>query len=219
MDHASIRDAAAVFETERPHLVGIAYRMLGTMSDTEDIVQDSFLRFREVELATLGSPRAFLTTVVVRLCLDVLKSARVQRERYDGLWLPEPVRTDATTVDRDSIAMAFLVLLETLAPEERAVYVLHEIFDYTHPEVAELLDKTEDACRQMLRRARQRVAARQPRFTVPDDVRAQRVGQFVTACVTGNADAMRALLTEDAVACADGGGKAAATRRPVEGTN
>jgi RNA polymerase sigma-70 factor (ECF subfamily) len=210
-------DLAAVFEAERPRLLAIAYRMLGSRSDAEDIVQDSFLRVREVELAKLGSPRGYLTTVVVHLCLDVLKSARVHRARYDGPWLPEPVYTDEATIDRDSVAMAFLVVLETLSPEERAVYVLHELFDYTHSELAELLHKTEPACRQMLRRAHQRVAARQPRYAISDDDRVRLVGQLIAACRAGDATAVRALLTEDAIAWADGGGKAAAARRPVEG--
>jgi len=217
MHNERAMDHAAVFEAERPHLLAIAYRMLGTQGDAEDVVQDSYLRFREVELAAIGSPRGYLTTVVVRLCLDVLKSARVQRERYDGLWLPEPVRTDDTTLDRDSLAMAFLILLETLSPEERAVYVLHEIFDYTHPELAEMLHKTDDACRQMLRRAHQRVVARQPRYAIHDDERLRLVGRFMAACTAGDAEAVRALLTEGAVAWADGGGKAVAARRPIEG--
>lgn len=208
---------AEVFQAERPRLLAVAYRMLGTWGDAEDAVQDAFLRFRESAIDALGSPRGFLTTVVVRLCLDVLKSARVQRERYHGLWLPEPVRTDEQTVDRDSIAMAFLVLLETLSPEERAVYVLHEIFDYTHPEIAAMLHKTEDATRQMLRRAHQRVAARQPRYAISDGDRRRLVSQFMAACTTGDADAVRALLTEDAIAWTDGGGKAAAAPNPVLG--
>jgi RNA polymerase sigma-70 factor (ECF subfamily) len=208
---------AAVFEAERPHLLAVAYRMLGTWGDAEDVVQDSFLRFREAELAAIGSPRGYLTTIVIRLCLDTLKSARVQRERYDGLWLPEPVRTDEQTIDRDSIAMAFLVVLEALSPEERAVYVLHEIFDFSHPEIAAMLHKTEDACRQMLRRAHPRVAARQPRFALTADERERLVGRFMTACATGDLDGVRAMLTDAAVAWSDGGGKAAAARKPIEG--
>jgi RNA polymerase sigma-70 factor (ECF subfamily) len=212
-------DHAAVFEAERPHLLAVAYRMLGTWGDAEDVVQDSFLRFRDAELAAIASPRGFLTTIVVRLCLDTLKSARVQRERYDGLWLPEPVRTDATTIDRDSIAMAFLVVLEALSPEERAVYVLHEIFDYSHPEIAAMLHKTEDACRQMLRRAHPRVAAQKPRFALSADERQRLVTRFMTACATGDLDTLRAMLTADATAWADGGGKAVAAKKPIEGAD
>lgn len=210
---------AAVFELERPRLLAVAYRMLGVRGDAEDVVQDAFLRFREVELEPIASPRGFLTTIVVRLCLDQLKSARAQRERYDGLWLPEPVRTDDTTLDRDSLAMAFLVLLEALSPEERAVYVLHELFDYTHGEIAAMLHKTEDACRQMLRRAHPRVAAREPRFALSADERARLVGRFMTACATGDVDGLRAMLTADATARTDGGGKAVAARNPIEGAD
>ena len=210
-------DHAAVFEAERPHLLAVAYRMLGTWGDAEDVVQDSFLRFREAELAAIASPRGFLTTIVIRLCLDALKSARARREKYDGLWLPEPVRTNETTIDRDSIAMAFLVVLEALSPEERAVYVLHEVFDYSHPEIAAMLHKSEDACRQMLRRAHPRVAARQPRYALSEEERNRLVGRFMAACATGNVEDVRAMLTDDATARTDGGGKAAAARRVIEG--
>lgn len=210
-------DHAAAFEAERPHLLAVAYRMLGTWGDAEDVVQDSFLRFREAELAAIASVRGFLTTIVIRLCLDALKSARAQRERYDGLWLPEPVRTDEHTIDRDSIAIAFLVVLEALSPEERAVYVLHEIFDYSHPEIAAMLHKTEEACRQMLRRAHPRVAARQPRYALSADERTRLVGRFMAACASGDLDDVRAMLTADATAWSDGGGKAVAARKPIEG--
>jgi RNA polymerase sigma-70 factor (ECF subfamily) len=210
-------DNAAVFEAERPHLLAVAYRMLGIWGDAEDVVQDSFLRFREAELSAIASPRGFLTTIVIRLCLDALKSARAQRERYDGLWLPEPVRTSEATIDRDSIAMAFLVVLEALSPEERAVYVLHEVFDYSHPEIAAMLHKTEDACRQMLRRAHPRVAARQPRYALSEAERDRLVGRFMAACATGDVDEVRAMLTDDATAWSDGGGKAVAARKAIEG--
>ena len=216
---AAALDLGEVFEAERPRLLAIAYRMLGTLGEAEDVVQDSFLRLHAVDLESLGSPRGFLTTVVVRLCLDVLKSARVRRERYEGLWLPEPVRTDDITLDRDSIAMAFLVLLETLSPEERAVYVLHEIFDYTHAEIAAMLHKSEDACRQMLRRAHPRIAARRPRYAISDDDRQRLVSRFTAACAEGDVEAMRALLTDDVIVSADGGGKAGAAPNAVEGAD
>ncbi|HET9625568.1 MAG TPA: RNA polymerase sigma factor SigJ [Kofleriaceae bacterium] len=216
---AETGDHAAVFEAERPHLLAVAYRMLGTWGDAEDAVQDAFLRFRDADLAAIASPRGLLTTIVVRLCLDALKSARARRERYDGLWLPEPVRTDATTIDRASVAIAFLVVLEALSPEERAVYVLHEIFDYPHAEIAAMLHKTEDACRQMLRRAHPRVAAHQPRYALSDDERQRLLARFLTACTTGDAEGLRAMLTADAAAWTDGGGKVAAARKPVTGAD
>lgn len=212
-------DHAAVFETERRRLIAVAYRMLGAWGDAEDVVQDSFLKFHTADLAAIDSVRGYLTTIVVRLCLDVLKSARVQRERYEGLWLPEPIATDDTTLDRDSLGVAFLVLLETLSPEERAVYVLHELFDYSHPEIAAILHKTDDACRQMLRRAHQRVAARQPRYPVPAAQRAELVARLMSACLSGDPALVRAMLADDAVALSDGGGKASAARNPVEGAD
>jgi RNA polymerase sigma-70 factor, ECF subfamily len=212
-------DHAAAFQAERRHLLAVAYRMLGTWGDAEDVVQDSFLRFREVDLATIGSLRSYLTTIVVRLCLDVLKSARVQREQYDGLWLPEPIATDDATPDRDSLAMAFLILLETLSPEERAVYVLHELFEHSHGEIAAILHKTEDASRQMLRRAHQRVAARQPRYPLSERERVDLVARFMAACTSGDPAAVRALVTDDAIAYADGAGRPGTARKPVVGAD
>ena len=155
---------ASVFEEQRSYLFSIAYRLLGSVSDAEDIVQDAFLRWDREPLPDLRSPRAYLTTIVVRLCLDQLRSARAKREIYVGPWLPEPLittgRTDLTDslVLRESLSFAFLLMLETLTPLERAVFVLREVFDYDYPEIALSVDKSEANCRQVFHRARQRLA-------------------------------------------------------------
>jgi len=210
-------DAAESFDRERPRLVGIAYRMLGTMADAEDAVQECFLRFRRTDPATLESPNAFLTTVVTRVCVDLLRAARVRRDAYTGPWLPEPIRSESVA-DVDSIRMAFLVVLETLSPEERAVYLLCEVFDYSHNEVAAILGKSTEACRQVLHRARRRVAVRQSRFVPSREAHTHIVEAFLLSCQTGHIAGIRALLADDVVACSDGGGKVTAARRPVTGS-
>ncbi|HKO47725.1 MAG TPA: RNA polymerase sigma factor SigJ [Polyangiaceae bacterium] len=212
-------DLGAIFESERPRLFALAYRMVGIVGDAEDVVQDAFLRLRGSTTAVVDSPPALLTTIVVRLCLDVLKSKRSQREQYDGLWLPEFLATHEQTIDRDSLAVAFMMLLETLSPDERAIYLLHEVFDYSHAEVGSMLDKTEEACRQLLRRARQRVGSREPRY-VPSAAQSERlIATFIKTCATGDVDGMRRLLTEDARAWADGGGKVTTARRAIDGAD
>jgi RNA polymerase sigma-70 factor (ECF subfamily) len=203
-----------VFQVERARLFAIAYRMLGAVGDAEDVIQEAFLRFREQKP---DSAPALLTTIVVRLCLDHLKSARVRREQYVGLWLPEPLPTNEHTVDRDSIAMAFLILLETLSPDERAVYVLAEVFDFSHEEIARTLDKRVGTCRQLLRRARARVGRRERRFSPTTEQRDIILKTFVRVCETGDLSGMRSLLASNVCARADGGGKIAAARKMIEG--
>src|SRR6478672_6076624 len=160
-----------VFTPDRPLLFSIAYRMLGSASDAEDVLQDAWLRYRSVDRSTVRSPKALATTIVTRLCLDRLKSARTKREEYIGPWLPEPVLTSevespAAALQRaESVTLAFLVLLEKLSPEERAVFLLKEIFDYDHSEIAEMLGTTADNSRQLLHRARGHLAERRPRLT------------------------------------------------------
>lgn len=203
------------FHADRARLFAIAYRMLGTVSDAEDVLQDAYLRLARI--TDCVSPGAMLTTIVVRLCLDHLKSARVQRESYTGPWLPEPVPTDETTIDRASIALAFLVLLESLSPAERAVYVLHEVFDFSHEEIARTLDKRVGTCRQLLRRARARVGERQQRFVPAPADRERVLSTFVHACATGDIDAMRTMLADDVRAAADSGGLVSSARNVLEG--
>jgi RNA polymerase sigma-70 factor (ECF subfamily) len=211
-----MRDVEKLFESERPRLKAIAYRMLGTVSDAEDAVQQCFLRFRQIDPSSLVSPSSFLTTVVTRICVDELRSARARREVYPGTWLPEPIRTDSA-VDVESVRMAFLVILETLSPEERAIYLLCEVFDYSHDEVAAILGKSTQACRQSLHRARERVSSRRPRFAPPRETHARIVEGFLLTCRTGDVEGIRALLADDAVASADGGGKVPAAQHPVLG--
>src|SRR5919198_1663180 len=162
--------AATIFEEQRSYLFSVAYRLLGSVSDAEDAVQDAFIRWQRDPRESIESPRAYLATIVVRLCLDQLRSARARREVYVGPWLPEPLvtsgRTDLTetAVLRESLSFAFLVLLEALSPIERAVFVLREVFDYDYAEIAAMVDKSAANCRQIFHRARQRLASRQAEF-------------------------------------------------------
>jgi RNA polymerase sigma-70 factor (ECF subfamily) len=215
------------FEEHRPFLFGVAYRMLGSAAEAEDIVQDAYLRCAAVQRDEIRNLRSYLVTVVTRLCLDHLKSARVQRERYVGQWLPEPVLTsDADwrlvpegVIDlRESVSMAFLIMLERLSPVERAVLLLHDVFDYSHTEVAEIVEKSEPASRQVLKRARERVLEPRRRFTPSDEEHLRLTAQFLSAAETGSVETLRALLAEDAVAYADGGGKVASALNPIYGS-
>jgi RNA polymerase sigma-70 factor, ECF subfamily len=206
------------FEAHRPLLFSIAYRMLGSKAEAEDMVQEAFLRWQSAPRAEVESERAYLSTVVTRLCLDQLKSARAQRETYIGPWLPEPMRTEEP-VDHESISLAFLVLLESLTPVERAVYLLHEVFDYSHAEVAAIVDKDEVACRQLFHRAKAHVTERRPRFAASREDHQRLLTQFLTAVTAGDLDGMRSMLAADATAWSDGGGKAAAARNPIHGAD
>jgi RNA polymerase sigma-70 factor (ECF subfamily) len=206
------------FEAHRPLLFGIAYRMLGDRAAAEDAVQETFLRARDAP--PLESPRAWLSTVVTRLCLDQLKSARARRESYVGPWLPEPLPTsDDPLLSRETISIAFLVLLETLSPVERAVFLLHEVFDYSHAEVAEIVGKEEAAVRQILHRAKQHVVARRPRFAGSREQHQRLLMGFVQACTGGDVDGLKKLLADDVVSLSDGGGKVLAALNPVEGAD
>jgi len=212
-----------VFTTDRPLLFSIAYRMLGSASDAEDVLQDAWLRYRSVDRSTVRSPKALATTIVTRLCLDRLKSARTKREEYIGPWLPEPVLTSevespAAALQRaESVTLAFLVLLEKLSPEERAVFLLKEIFDYDHSEIAEMLGTTADNSRQLLHRARGHLAERRPRLTGTADSRRAVAERFARAFSSGDGSELTALLAQDVGMWSDGGGKAAAARRPLIG--
>jgi RNA polymerase sigma-70 factor (ECF subfamily) len=212
-----------VFQAHRSRLFGIAYRMLGSASDAEDVVQDAWLRYSSARPADLRSPTAYLTTIVTRLCLDRLKSARAAREEYVGPWLPEPVVTDdAPGPERsvalaESVTLAFMVLLETLSPEERAVFLLREVFDHEYDEIAAMLDTTPANCRQLFHRARARIADRRPRFRESAHDKRPLIGRFVTALRHGDADELTRVLADDVGFWSDGGGKALAARRPVFG--
>lgn len=207
------------FETYRPLMFSIAYRMLGSVMDAEDIVQEAYLRYRSAD--HVEAPKAFLTTVVTRLCLDQLKSARTQRESYIGPWLPEPLITTSmpTTSEYDSISMAFLVLLESLSPVERAVFLLREVFDYDYSEIARIVGKEETACRQAFHRAKVHVAEHRPRFQASPAEHEQMLQKFIEACTVGELDGLTSLLSNDVVLMSDGGGKASAATRPVRTPN
>ena len=202
----------------RPLLFSLAYRMVGEVGEAEDLVQEAFLRFhREAEV---GAPKAFLTTVVTRLAIDHLRSARVRRESYTGPWLPEPlVRDTAEEVEDDeTLSLAFLALLERLSPVERAVYVLHELFGYSHDEVAEVVGKRPANCRQILARARRHVDAGRPRFEPTRERREALLSRFLAAVRAGDVESLAGLLAADAVHYADGGGNARATLLPIYGS-
>src|SRR4051812_35256629 len=206
----------------RPRLFGIAYRMLGSVSDAEDVVQDAYLRWQQVDQAEVRSAEAFLTTIVVRLSLDVLQSARVRREQYVGPWLPEPLLVDehdpAEVAElADSLSMAFLVVLEALAPDERAAFLLREVFGYDYDEIAAMLEKQPATCRQLVSRAKRRVGERRQRYDT-DRRRGQELAQrFQEACATGDVDALMAMLSDDATLWTDGGGVVQAARRVIVG--
>jgi RNA polymerase sigma-70 factor (ECF subfamily) len=207
---------AATFEQHRAYLWSIAYRMLGSTAEADDIVQEAWLRAHARAANDVLSERAYLSTIVTRLCLDHWKSARVRREAYVGPWLPEPVRTDSS-IDPESISLAFLVLLESLSPLERAVYLLSEVFDYSHAEVSRIVDRDEVSCRQLLHRARERVRAQRPRFAPSIEQHRQLLAGFAVACAQGDLAGLERLLAHDVVATSDGGDKVHAAKLPVRG--
>lgn len=207
--------AKTPFERHRKLLWSIAYRMLGSASEAEDILQETYLRSRAMP-TEVESEQAYLSSIVTRLCLDHWKSARVRRETYVGPWLPEPVRTE-TPADPASISLAFMVLLESLSPMERAVYLLSEVFDYSHAEVARAVGRDEAACRQLLHRARARIVAQRPRFAPSRDAHRRLLEGFQDACSRGDLAGIERLLAEDVVSVSDGGGKVHAAQRPVRG--
>jgi RNA polymerase sigma-70 factor, ECF subfamily len=216
-------DRLAAFHEHRPLLFSIAYRMLGSAADAEDLVQEAYLRWRGAGADAVRSPKDYLSAVVTRLAVDHLRSARVRREVYVGPWLPEPlVGVDerdplAAVALADSLSTAFLLLLERLTPPQRAAFLLREVFGYDYADVARVLETSEANCRQLLQRAKRRIAEGRPRFAADRRAAAALARHFADACATGDVDALRALLASDAVAWADGGGKFAAARRPVLG--
>jgi RNA polymerase sigma-70 factor (ECF subfamily) len=216
---------ACAFEVQRSYLFGIAYRLLGSIGDAEDAVQEAFLRWIADPRADVRSPRAYLSSVVVRLCIDQLRSARARREVYVGPWLPEPLvttgRPDLTdsVVLRESLSIACLYMLERLSPLERAVFVLREVFDYDYAEIAPMVEKNVANCRQAFHRARQRLSQEESRFTATYEQQERVTQQFVRTASTGDVQQLVALLSEDAVTISDGGGKAAAALRPVIGAD
>jgi len=206
-----------IFNEYRPLLMSIAYRMLGTRADAEDAVQETFLRYQATPEEP-NSPKALLATIITRLCIDELRSSRVQRERYVGPWLPEPVVTEGTKVEMaESLTMAFLVLLESLTPVERAAFLLHEVFDYDYTEIAGMIGKTEASCRQMVHRAKERITARRRRFEPSREETERITSQFLKTAQNGDVAGLMALFADDAVMISDGGGKVRAALNPVRG--
>jgi RNA polymerase sigma-70 factor (ECF subfamily) len=212
------------FETYRAYMFAIAYRMLGSAMEAEDILQEAYLRYQHTPPESIRSPKAFLSAVVTRLCLNQLESARVRREQYIGPWLPEPIAADPHTQPGaaqelgESLSMAFLVLLESLTPVERAVFLLHEVFSYDYAEIAGIVDKEEAACRQVLSRARKHITDHRPRFQPTPEEHRHLLDRFTQAVGQGDLHGLMELLTEDVRMWADGGGKArGAAIRPLAG--
>ena len=215
----------ATFDQYRSLLFSVAYRMLGSVADAEDMLQETFIRWQQTPDEDIRSPRAFLVTIISRLCINHLQSARVQREEYVGQWLPEPIVTDPGSdplgiirVD-ESLSMAFLVLLERLTPVERAVFLLREVFEYEYSEIAAVLGQGEANCRQILRRARQHVSAMRPRFEVSARKQNDLLERFLQATFSGDLDGLVALLSSDVVLHSDGGGKAIAVPNVIHGVD
>jgi RNA polymerase sigma-70 factor (ECF subfamily) len=215
-------DRTEIFNQYRPLLFSIAYRMLGSVMEAEDMVQETFLRWQQVSEDEIESPKAYLTTIVTRLCIDFLRSARARREEYVGPWLPEPLVTGEPAAGgdmtlADSLSMAFLVLLESLNPVERAVFLLRDVFDYDYAEIARIVGKSEANCRQMARRARQYIAARRPRFNASPEQQERLLLQFLETSTNGDVPGLVELLADDITLWADGGGKARAALKPIRG--
>jgi RNA polymerase sigma-70 factor (ECF subfamily) len=214
---------AAEFEAYRPRLFGVAYRMLGSRADAEDVLQDAWLRWHNSPGADIQSPVAWLITTTTRLCLDRLRLAKQAREHYIGPWLPEPIVTDSLPSPEmqlelaDEVSVAFLAVLERLGPEERAAFLLHEVFDYDYPEIARILAKAEPACRQLVHRAKVRVREARPRFAVAQASRERLLEKFISAASSGDREAVMALLSEDAQYVSDGGGKVVAALKVLHG--
>ena len=219
------------FESLRNYLFAIAYRMLGSVMEAEDMVQEAWLRWDRKDRSAVQNPKPFLAKTITRLCLDRLKSAQAKREQYVGEWLPEPIMTqrsadlnnwaepDKTVELAESLSFAFLHMLERLTPAERAVFLLREVFDYDYPAIAEIVDRKEAACRQLLRRAKTSVAADRPKFDTTPAEHEQILASFATAVVSGSMEGLLAILADDVVEYSDGGGLRKAALKPILGAD
>jgi RNA polymerase sigma-70 factor (ECF subfamily) len=218
-----MNDAIDAFNRLRPRMQGIAYRMLGSSAEAEEIVQDAWLRWHEADKDRLDNTEAWLVSVTTRLAIDRLRTAKVQREHYVGTWLPEPLLSDSPVspeqvLERaDDVSVAFLTLLERLAPEARAAYLLREVFDADYGEVAEALGKTEPACRQLVHRAKAQLQDERPRYTVARETQLRLLRGFADAAVRGEFAALKAMLADDAQLIGDGGGKVPSFGVPLVG--
>ena len=217
-------DATLTFDSHRRRLQGIAYRMLGTVAEAEEVVQDAWLRWHEADKAGFDSAEAWLVTVVTRLSIDRLRAAKVQREHYIGAWMPEPTLTDAPATPEqlleraDNVSVAFLAVLERLAPEARAAFLLREVFDADYEEVARTLGKSEAACRQLVHRAKAQVQEARPRFQVSRETHQRLLQAFVDAAARGSLQDLKALMAEDVELIGDGGGKVQTFSKVLRGS-
>jgi len=214
------------FNTHRSLLFGIAYRMLGRVSEAEDMVQETWLRWQKQDAGEIRSPKAWLVSAVTRLCIDQLRSARREREQYYGVWLPEPLMPattdavpDAATELADSLSMAFMLMLESLGPAERAVFLLREVFGYEYADVAAIVGKGEANCRQIVRRAKAELQAHTQPSEPPTEQARQLVEAFIAASASGDVKSVLALLAEEPTIYSDGGGKVKAVGHPIQGSD
>ncbi len=205
------------FEPHRQFLIGVAYRMLGSFAEAEDVVQDAYLRWSATDRASIEHPRAFLARIVSRLCLDRMKSAASRREQYVGTWLPEPMVAPPTEPLAEDLSLALLLTLERLSPLERAAFLLHDVFDMDYSAIADTLGRSEAACRQLAARAREHVREERPRFSASEESRAKLTDAFQAAIIQGDVHAIAQLLAHDAVFYSDGGGKRPAALNPIYG--
>ena len=210
------------FEKVRNRLFGLAYRMLGSRADAEDVVQEAYIRWHQTSRDTVDNPEAWLVTTTSRLAIDRLRRLKVEREAYTGQWLPEPIVTPAPPPDHDlglaaDLSIAFLTLLERLAPEERAAFLLHDVFDVGYTEIAAVLDRSEAACRQVVHRARERVRGERRRFDATDAAKTALLRKFMAALDAQDEEALVALFAPEATWTADSGGKTPAAPLPIEG--
>ena len=225
-DREQVAFESEVYAELRPLMFSIAYRMLGSVSEADDVVQEAFLRFHEALMreTSIESPRSYLATITTRASIDHLRRARARREQYVGEWLPEPVLEDPLPNAEeehegtaDSLSLAFLVLLETLSPVQRAVFLLHDVFDYDYRQIAAIVGKSEENCRQLAVRARRQIDERRPRFETSREQRDELARRFFEAIDHGDTDGLLALLAADAAIYGDGGGKAPSLPRPIFG--
>jgi RNA polymerase sigma-70 factor (TIGR02957 family) len=217
-------DPTRTFDQLRARLQGIAYRMLGSVAEAEEVVQDAWLRWHETDQAELDSAEAWLVTITTRLSIDRLRTAKARREQYVGIWLPEPVLTDSPpTPDQlleraDDVSVAFLMMLERLSPEARAAFLLREVFDADYAELSQMIGKSEAACRQLVHRAKTQIRDERPRYDVSPDTHERLLRDFAAAATGGNLAALRSMLSEDAELIGDGGGKVPSFGRPIVGS-
>jgi RNA polymerase sigma-70 factor (ECF subfamily) len=215
-----VNHRSVIFEQSRRRLFGLAYRMLGSKADAEDMVQEAYLRWHQAPVDEIRSPEAWLVTVVTRICIDRLRSASAERETYPGMWLPEPLfgeSPDEQVELASNLSMAFMILLERLAPAERAAFLLREVFDCPYSEISRIIGKSESACRQIVSRARERVRRDQPRFEASEEDRLRLMEKFATAIDANDEQTLLALFAEDATLTSDGGGKTPAARNVIRG--